>query len=106
MWQRLGQLCASRAIVKFLMKNMQWAGFQHVYGIIKPNLIPTSVRTIVHYKSQPLLHIFALQLQRLAGCLTKNLLLAHAHSTFSVQLVYRNTLCACASRKLFGQATC
>ena len=33
-------------------------------------------------------------------------LLVHVHSTFPVQLVYRNTLWACANRKLFGQATC
>ena len=35
------------------------------------NLIPTSVRMIVHYKSQPLLHIFALQLGG-ASCKANN----------------------------------
>ena len=41
--------------------------------------------------------------QGIASCFTENLLLVHAHSTLSVQLVYRNLLWACASRKLFGQ---
>ena len=35
------------------------------------NLIPTSVRMIVHYKSQPLLRIFALQLGA-ASCKANN----------------------------------
>ena len=35
------------------------------------NLIPTSVRMILHYKSQPLLHMFALQLGA-ASCKANN----------------------------------
>ena len=47
--------------------NMTWAGFV----IMLANFKPTSVRMIVHYKSQPLLRIFALQLGA-ASCKANN----------------------------------
>ena len=71
MWQRLGQLCASRAIAKFSCIH---CNIQHDLGGVchmLANLIPTSVRMIVHYKSQPLLCIFALQLGA-ASCKANN----------------------------------
>ena len=46
-------------------------------------------------------------IQRITSYLTENLLLVHAHTDlYTTIIVYRNTLWACASRKLFSQATC
>ena len=70
MWQKLGQLCASRAKERSPSFTNCSCNIQHDLGGVchmLANLIPTSVRMIVHYKSQPLLRIFALQLDA-ASC--------------------------------------
>ena len=62
---------SDRAIAKFSCIH---CNIQHDLGGVchmLANLIPTSVRMIVHYKSQPLLHIFALQLGA-ASCKANN----------------------------------